>query len=381
MNAAPLKSWYESNRRILPWREDPTPFHVWISEIMLQQTRASAVIGYYNRFLAEVPDIRSLAAIPEDRLLKLWEGLGYYSRAKNLKKAATYVTEHFDGELPHTAKELSALPGIGPYTAAAIASIAFGETEIALDGNLLRVFARLTAYTDAVKTPAAKREAEAFFREMLLHGTPEENAAAPGTTSPDPECAQDAEYASDKEYAPDPEFGAGAFNQALMDLGATVCLPNGAPLCECCPFASDCLAHREGNETAYPVPDKKKPRRIEQRTVLLIRYDGKVLLQKRTEEGLLAGLYEFPNIDGSLSDEEALAHAASLGFSALRIRALPPAKHIFTHKEWHMTGYEILADELVPPVRPDTLLVFPEELAERYALPSALSKYRAFAIS
>jgi A/G-specific adenine glycosylase len=198
--AEPLLIWYDENRRILPWREDPTPYHVWLSEIMLQQTRVEAVRGYYDRFLAALPDIKTLAAAPEDQYLKLWEGLGYYSRVRNLHRAAITLMEDYDGEMPADYDELRSLPGIGPYTAAAIASIAFGKPEPAIDGNLLRVFARLTCYEPNILTPAANREARAFFLQTMDKARP------------------------------------GAFNQALMDLGALICLPNSAPSCGSCPL-------------------------------------------------------------------------------------------------------------------------------------------------
>ena len=312
-----LLQWYDANRRILPWREDPAPYHVWLSEIMLQQTRVEAVKGYYERFLAALPDIASLAAAEEDVYLKLWEGLGYYSRVRNLHKAAQQVMEQYGGEMPQTAQELRKLAGIGPYTAAAIASIAFGEKVPAVDGNLLRIFARRPAY--------------------------------------------------------------GEYNQALMDLGATVCLPNGAPHCELCPWSSRCAAHEQKCETAYPVAAPKKARRIDDKTVFLIYYADRLALAKRPSKGLLAGLYEFPNAAGWLSQEEALDFVQGLGFSALQIRPLPEAKHIFSHREWHMTGYEIRADEWQPvpekKEKTDVFLASEEEMQEKYSIPSAFSYY------
>ena len=338
-----LLQWYDLNRRILPWREDPTPYHVWLSEIMLQQTRVEAVKGYYERFLAVLPDIASLANAEEDVYLKLWEGLGYYSRVRNLHKAAQQIMEQYDGEMPRTAQELRKLAGIGPYTAAAIASIAFGEKVPAVDGNLLRIFARRTAYSEDIKSPQAKKEAEFFFGERISEERP------------------------------------GEYNQALMDLGATVCLPNGAPHCGICPWSSRCTAHEQGCETAYPVAAPRKARRIDDKTVFLIYYADLLALAKRPAKGLLAGLYEFPNTAGWLSQEEALDYVQKLGFSALQIRPLPEAKHIFTHREWHMTGYEIRADEWRPvpekKEKTDVFLVSEEEMRDKYSIPSAFSCY------
>jgi len=337
-----LKDWYEQNRRILPWREDPTPYHVWISEIMLQQTRVEAVRGYYARFLTALPDVSALAAAPEDVYLKLWEGLGYYSRVRNLHRAAVVVVEEYGGSIPSAEEELRRLPGIGRYTAAAIASIAFGKRAIALDGNLLRVFSRLAAYEGDIKEPAAGKAAEEYYLKIL------EN-----------------------------EPSAGLLNQAFMDLGATVCLPNAAPRCDACPLAGICLAHAAGCETAYPHLPAKKARKLEERTVFLIRYGDAAILHKRPPKGLLAGLYEFPNADGKLTEEEALRYVAALGFEALRIRPLPPAKHIFTHKEWHMSAFEVRADEFKNPLREDMLLLSVSEIREKYSIPSAFAAYTA----
>jgi len=349
LDAERLLSWYDENRRILPWREDPAPYHVWLSEIMLQQTRVEAVKRYYARFLDTLPDIASLAAAPEDVYLKLWEGLGYYSRVRNLHKGAVVIAEKYGGKMPETAAELIGIPGIGPYTAAAIASIAFGERIPAVDGNLLRVFARLTAYAEDIKSDAAKKAAAAYYQEAM-------DAAA--------------------------DDRPGDLNQALMDLGATVCLPNTAPLCDVCPLKEDCLAHRTGRETAFPAIQKHKPRKVEELTVFLIHDAERIALRKRPSKGLLAGLYEFPNTNGHLSEQEALDFIRSIGFSPLRIRRLTDARHIFTHKEWHMTGYEILADELAD-LQADKqgssgiFLAEIREIRDTYSVPSAFAAYSA----
>jgi A/G-specific adenine glycosylase len=336
----PLLRYYDAHRRILPWREDPTPYHVWLSEIMLQQTRVEAVRSYYTRFLTVLPTIRALAEAPEDQYLKLWEGLGYYSRVRNLHKAAAVIMETYGGEMPRTAKELLTLPGIGAYTSAAIASIAFWEAIPAIDGNLLRIFARLTLYEGNIKENAARKAAEDMYRPLM-------------TERP------------------------GDFNQALMDLGATVCLPNAAPHCESCPFHSVCEAHRRGCEQAYPKVPEKKARRQEKYTVFLIRDAGKLLLHKRPDKGLLAGLYEFPNAAGHLTQEEALQYVRAFGFAPLRILPLPEAKHVFSHVEWHMTGYFVMVDELHP--FPEKSALFPvglKEIQNVYSIPSAFAAYR-----
>ena len=298
-----LLDWYDKNRRILPWREDPTPYHVWVSEIMLQQTRVEAVIPYYERFLAALPDVPALAAAPEELLLKLWEGLGYYSRVRNLQKAAVQLTEQYGGVLPREPKALEKLAGIGPYTAAAIASVAYQVKAPAVDGNLLRVYARLTGDPRDVGTPAAKKAAASAYAAVF------------------------------------PDDRPGDLNQALMDLGATVCLPNGAPHCGRCPLADRCAARRDGLTDVLPVLAKKAPRRVEHRTVFIILQGDRVLLRKRPKTGLLAGLWEFPNTEGCLSETQARAFCAALGIAQPDLALAPPARHVFTHLEWDMTAW------------------------------------------
>ena len=363
-----LLNWYDENRRILPWREDPSPYHVWISEIMLQQTRVEAVKGYYEAFLETLPSVRDLAEAEEDVYLKLWEGLGYYSRVRNLHKAAVEITEKYGGEMPRTFAELRSLPGIGEYTAAAVASIAFGQAVPAVDGNLLRIFSRLTGYAENILTAAAKKEAFRFYEEWI-------SGERPGT-----------------------------FNQALMDLGAMICLPNSAPLCGDCPLSEYCSARETGRETELPVRPVKKKRTADKMTVFVIHHDGRILLNKRPDQGLLAGLYEFPNTSGWLTEKKALLYAESLGFSALRIQRLPDAKHIFSHREWHMRGYEIFTGDWNDPssesdgqasadvpsgrgadeAREEELVISgkrlflaaPAELRDRWSVPSAFAAFR-----
>ena len=363
-----LLSWYAKNVRLLPWRADVSAYHVWLSEIMLQQTRAETVIPYYERFLKALPDIESLAAAPEDRLYKLWEGLGYYSRIRNMHSAARRVMEDYGGELPQTRMELNKLSGIGNYTSAAIASIAFGEAEPAVDGNLLRVFARMTAYPGEIKTEDARQKAGAFFRPLMDERALSDNGRAILNI-----------IAAKWNQTPNL---AGTVNQALMDLGAMVCLPNAEPICGQCPWAEECEARRRQKQTEYPVKSASKPRSIENRTVLVILYGDKLALGKRPCRGLLAGLYEFPSRKGTLSEREAIVFAKELGFSPLHIKTLPCAKHIFTHKEWHMTGYEIRADELTPFLamksnaqNQNIILASRQDIREHYSIPSAFSAY------
>ena len=300
---APLLAWYDLNGRDLPWRSIVTPYRTWVSEIMLQQTRVSAVIPYFERFMEELPDVSALAAVSEERLFKLWEGLGYYSRARNLQRAAKIVVSDFGGVLPQSYHALLSLPGIGEYTAAAIASINFSEPVAAVDGNLLRVAARVSGCGEDIMDAKVRR----LFRQRL-------------------DAAIDANRP-------------GAYNQAMMDLGATVCLPNGAPKCEICPARMMCEAYKNGLTEVLPVRAKKKARKIEERTVLLLFQNGKAALRKRADTGLLASLWEFPSVLGNLDEAGVSLTLAQMELSAQTVEPAGSAKHIFTHIEWDMKGY------------------------------------------
>ena len=332
---APLLAWYDEGHRDLPWRAVPTPYRVWVSEIMLQQTRVEAVRGYFDRWMQALPDIPALAAADEAVYMKLWEGLGYYSRVRNLHRAAVEVCEQYGGELPADYARLLALPGVGEYTAGAIASIAFGLPVPAVDGNVLRVAARLDNDLTPITDAGYKKQTRARFAALMPADRP------------------------------------GDLNQALMELGATVCLPNGAPRCADCPLQHLCLGCHHGNAAMLPVRAAKKARRVENRTVLLARCGPLVGIRRRPAKGLLAGLWELPALAGHLSPEETRAALAAQGWQVQKLLSLRPAKHIFTHVEWHMNGYYI---ELAAP--PDGLtFVSPAALRADYALPSA---FRAF---
>ena len=355
----PMLVWYNENARDLPWRRTKDPYLIWVSEIMLQQTRVEAVLGYYERFTSALPTVTDLAVCPEDRLLKLWEGLGYYSRARNMQKAARIVCESYAGQMPESAADLMKLPGIGEYTAGAISSIAFGQAEPAVDGNVLRVVARLEAISENILSESVKKNIREELRGM--------------------------------HDANDGTFG--LLNQAFMDLGAGVCLAGGAPKCDICPISAYCRCFALGLQSELPVRVKKQKRRIEKRTVLLIRRDETYAIRKRSDSGLLSGLYEFPNEAGELSSDDALAKAESLGLMPLRIKKLSAARHIFSHVEWHMTGYEILvapsgfpdddgvqdAGDLshTPENSKENSLIFaaPEMIESKYPVPSAFEKY------
>lgn len=326
-----LLPWYAVSARDLPWRADREPYHVWLSEIMLQQTRVEAVRGYYARFLAALPDIPSLAAASEEQLLKLWEGLGYYSRARQLGRAARVIMDKHNGVFPRDYADIRALPGIGDYTAGAVASICFGQPVPAVDGNVLRVVSRICGDDACVDLPATK----AAYREALA-----------------------AVY---------PRGKCGEFTQALMELGATVCIPRGEPRCETCPCVDFCAAHRNGNAADYPVRAAKRARRIEERTVFLLRSEGRLALLRRPPTGLLAGLWELPNQLGYLSPDEAMAQADEWGCAPLAVGDPIEKVHIFTHVEWRMRAYSIDCAAAMPPFT----WADEAELAGIYALPSA----------
>ena len=345
--AAPLLAWYGKNCRDLEWRREPLPYYVWVSEIMLQQTRVEAVKPYFSRFIGALPDIPSLAACPEEKLLKLWEGLGYYNRVRNLKKAAQLVVREYEGALPGDVNALRRLPGIGSYTAGAIASIAFGIPAPAVDGNVLRILSRIDANESCIDDGKVKAAFEDRIR-MFLQARME-------------------------------QIHPGRFNQALMELGALVCAPNGKPSCEDCPVEEMCLARKRNLTGSIPVRKEKKARRQEEKTVLVITDRSNVLIGKRQDKGLLAGLWEFPNYSGHLSYGEALLEAKKHGVSALRIQPLPDDEHIFTHVTWRMSGYLIQAEEM-DALRPGERFkaVRIEKIEEEYSIPSAFSRFSAY---
>ena len=302
--AAPLLRWFHSEKRALPWREEPTPYRVWVSEIMLQQTRVEAVKPYFERFVAALPDVRALARADEDTLMKLWEGLGYYSRARHLQSAARLICSDHGGEIPAHFDDLLALPGIGRYTAGAVASIAFGERRPAVDGNVLRVIMRLLACPADILKESTKRAVE----EALIVRLPENS---------------------------------GDFNQALMELGALICLPRGAARCPSCPLERLCLAKEANLQVELPQKTPPKRRHTEKLTIFLLAKDGKIALEKRPAQGLLAGLWGFPAMEGHLKKNEAEKALQAIGFAPTRLHALPAAQHIFSHITWQMVGWHV----------------------------------------
>lgn len=329
-----LPGWYAENKRELPWRQDKDPYHIWISEIMLQQTRVEAVKGYYARFLQALPTIQDLANAEDELLNKLWEGLGYYSRVRNLKKAAKVIMEQYGGIFPGEYTQVIKLPGIGQYTAGAICSIAFNQKTPAVDGNVLRLYSRLLLDETPVDLPDMKKRV------------------------------------SDELAAVYPDT-AGDFTQALMELGATVCGPNKAPDCEKCPCKGFCLAHKENKTDLVPVRLPKKQRRLEDKTVFILTCGDQIALHKRPENGLLAGLWELPNVDGKLSAAAAVQAVANMGIAAQNIEKIVERKHIFTHIQWDMQGVYLSVKEIAG----DLTWLSLDEIQRDAALPTAFRQF------
>lgn len=342
-----LLQWFQENKRELQWRSNPNPYYVWISEIMLQQTRVEAVKDYFSRFIQTLPGIRDLAQAREERLLKLWEGLGYYNRARNLQKAAIKIMEKYNGELPADYSSLLKLPGIGSYTAGAIASIAYGIAEPAVDGNVLRVAMRLTASYDDITKVKVKKDLEDDIRKFIPKNEP------------------------------------GNFNQALMELGAIICIPKGQPLCKLCPIKKYCKAYLNNITLELPIKTQKKPRKIEEKTIFILEYNKQYAICQRSSKGLLAGLWELPSLEGKKEEKEIRELFTQLGITGYKIEVLQEAKHIFSHIEWHMTGYKIYLsrytikqDIQLKEIFGNYIWINRKQLEEKYTLPSAFVAYR-----
>ena len=335
----PLIKWYRENKRILPWRDQNNAYYTWVSEIMLQQTRVEAVKPYFIRFITELPDPVALASCPEKKLMKLWEGLGYYNRVRNMQAAACTVVEEYGGKLPESYEKLVSLKGIGSYTAGAIASIAYGIPVPAVDGNVLRVVSRITESREDIMKQSVRKKMEQTLKEIMPSDCP------------------------------------GDFNQALMELGAVICVPNGQPKCQDCPVQKLCRAHLHDITEEIPVKAPKKARRTESRTVFVIQDGERTAIQKRPDKGLLAGLYELPNVKGTLSAEEAVKAVEKMKLEPLYIKELEPAKHIFSHIEWRMTGYLIRVSSLEQKKNKKLIFVDKKQSDRQYAIPSAFGAY------
>lgn len=327
--------WYQKNKRELPWRKEKNPYHIWLSEIMLQQTRIEAVKQYYERFIKQLPTIQDLAEVKEEKLLKLWEGLGYYNRARNLKKAAQTIQEKYEGQMPKRYKELIELSGIGEYTAGAIASISFDEPIPAVDGNVLRVVSRVIGSKKDVLENKTKKE----FTQKLQEIMPEQ---------------------------------AGDFNEGLMELGELICIPNGDPLCKKCPLQEICIARRDNLTKTIPVRNQKIKRKKEQKTVFLLEFKGKIAIRKREETGLLANMYEFPNIDKKIDKKEIQTVLQDWNLTSSNIEAVGTHHHVFSHIEWDMIGYKIQVSSI------NNLFIWvkQEEILQKYPIPGAFMPFR-----
>lgn len=328
-----LLNWYQENKRDLPWRKDRDPYHVWISEIMLQQTRVEAVISYYERFMKDLPDISSLAKVDEDRLLKLWEGLGYYNRARNLKKAACIIMNEYNGMFPNTYSLIIQLPGIGEYTASAISSICFHEKEVTVDGNVMRVFTRFYNDESNISKLSTKRMIHDHLQSLAIT-----------------------------------DFG--MFNEALMELGERVCLPNGMPKCGSCPLRRRCRALQKENYFLFPVKDEKKEKEEVEMTIFIFIWDKKTIIQKRKNSGILHNLYEFPNIDRILSEVEVFQYGSCFGKVDKVCKSISYT-HIFTHKKWKMQSYFLFMKEVNCPNMFYTI----SSIESQFALPTAFSPF------
>ena len=325
-----LLPWYRANRRELPWRQDKDPYHIWVSEIMLQQTRVEAVKGYYARFLKALPTVSDLSKCDDETLHKLWEGLGYYSRVRNLKKAAVQVMEQYNGVFPAEYSQVLSLPGVGEYTAGAICSIAYNQPTPAVDGNVLRVIARLTDDATPIDLPAIKKTVKESLQAIY-------------------------------------PFNAGDFTQALMELGATICGPNRAPDCQNCPCKEFCLGFKRKTAPNLPVRQPKRERKIEEKTVFILSCDGRLALEKRPDGGLLAGLWQFPNVAGKLDLQAALEQVERFGLKPDNLKLLVERKHIFTHIQWDMRGVYVE----VGSCDGDFVWLTEEQIRAQAALPTA----------
>lgn len=336
-----LLQWFHKNARVLPWRSHPTPYNVWISEIMLQQTRVDTVVPYFVRFITELPDVSALSQVEEDKLLKLWQGLGYYNRALNLKKAAKILMETNQGQLPSEIKHLLELPGIGPYSAGAIASIAFGKAVPAVDGNVLRIMARILANREDINNTKNKKHMQEVMAQLV----------------------------SEKEP--------GSFNQAMMDLGATICLPNGEPKCSECPIRRHCQANKLGATSEIPVKIQKKVRSVEKKTVFVISSEGQFALKKRKPGGLLPNLWEFPNAEDYLTEKQARDFLSAMGIRVHDMVPIKQSKHVFSHLEWHMKGFFVTAtaDDRV---QSELIWVTGTDIQRQYSIPTVFKAFMEY---
>ena len=335
-NVSNILNWYYQNKRDLSWRKVNDPFYVWISEIMLQQTRIEAVIDYYERFLKEIPTVEVLANIEEEKLLKLWEGLGYYNRARNLKKSAQIIMKDYQGNFPNTYEELLTLPGIGEYTASAISSICFQEKKAVIDGNVLRIFTRFYNDNSNISQNSTKQKVKQELEKIL----PKE---------------------------------AGDFNEALMEIGETICIPNGMPLCDICPLKNNCLAKKNQNYFDFPVKSEKKKKKELYYTVFIYRYQDQIAIRKRKEKTILNNLWEFPNEEEKFKIQDVKHYLQEQKISYRKIQKWIDSSHTFTHQVWHMTSYLIDLDDKLE--CSEYIFEKVDVIKEKYAIPSVFQPF------
>lgn len=339
-----LISWFKEEQRDLPWRKDRDPYKVWVSEVMLQQTRVDTVIPYFNRFLEWFPTLEDLADAEEEKILKAWEGLGYYSRIRNLQSAVKEVREKYNSVVPSTPKEISSLKGVGPYTAGAILSIAYGIPEPAVDGNVMRVLSRILSIWEDIAKPSSRKVFEEAVRKLISHEDPS------------------------------------GFNQALMELGALICTPT-SPSCLLCPVREHCQGFYEGVETELPIKSKKtKQREVQLAAIAFEDNSGKILIHKRPNEGLLANLWEFPNVEIDLPLQSEKNHLADyfkqkFGFDMEIDKRIGQIEHVFSHLIWKITVYTGQVTLFVEET-PEWKFVELNEMAEDYAFPVPYQKMR-----
>ena len=330
-----ILTWYKGNRREMPWREDPSPYRIWISEIMLQQTRVDTVIPYFNSFMERYPTVESLASSDEDELMKYWEGLGYYSRIRNIRETAINIVSNYGGQIPESYDELLKLKGIGEYTAGAIASEAFGQKVPAVDGNVFRVFARLTAKEDDLRDLKFQKQLKEAVKSIL------------------------------------PQDETGDFNQGLIELGALICIPKGSPKCGLCPVKELCLSNKLNLQDRIPVKSKAKQRTVQEKTVFILQYGDKFAVRKRDDQNLLAGLFEIPNVEGFYTADEAKTVIEEMGFVVSDLHVLKDRKVVFTHIEWILQGYYVH----VKNDHEQYIFETKENLVQKYTLATAFREY------
>ena len=334
-----LVDWYKKNQRDFPWRKDKNPYRVWVSEIMLQQTRIPVVLERYPRFMERFPDVYSLANTSQDVLNKEWQGMGYYRRVRNMQNLAKEIVKNHDGKFPNTVEEWKKLPGIGEYTSSAIGAIVYDLPIVAIDGNVLRVTSRLFGDSRNVEENKVKKEIQEFWNQYILENV---------------------------------DLSSGLFTQGLMELGEVLCLPKGEPLCEKCPFQKICVAHQKGNPLDYPVRIKKKQKKVEHKTILILSDGKKIYLHKRSEEGLLAGLYEFYELEGWKSKNEILNHFEKKGFEVEEITSLESYRHVFSHRIWEMKAYWLKVKKIIT-LEGEWIK---KEKVKDFAIPNAYKPYR-----